>query len=169
MPGRADAQAALARDADHVAAQLLQLALTSAGVRQTGRRDLEHRLHQLGVDPLLELVAGDRREHGLDVLDEVERLAVEEHVLLLDAQRVRVAVAELVVEHAAPACEALARDRLRDRSASRGLRRTASASISTQPARVEQLGHDAVAAGRISAKTSPWARAISGQSARSVT
>src|SRR5262249_15363023 len=74
------------------------------------------RLHQLGVDALLELVPGDRGEHGVDVLDEVEGLAVEQHVLLLDAERVRVARAEGVVEHASARRElrALARDRGRD-------------------------------------------------------
>ena len=72
------------------------------------RRDLEHRLHELGVDARLELVAGDGGEHRVDVLDEVERLAVEEHVLLLDAERVRVALAEGVVEDAAARREARA-------------------------------------------------------------
>src|SRR5256885_1275359 len=43
---------------------------------------------------------GDRGEHRVDVLDEAERLAVEQHVLLLDAERVGVAAAEGVVEHA---------------------------------------------------------------------
>jgi hypothetical protein len=52
----------------------------------------------LRVDDRLELVPGNRGEHGVDVLDEVERFRVEEHVLLLDSQRVRVALAECVVE-----------------------------------------------------------------------
>src|SRR2546423_4764191 len=43
---------------------------------------------------------GDRGEHRVDVLNEAERLAVEQHVLLLDAERVGVAAAEGVVEHA---------------------------------------------------------------------
>ena len=72
--GRADAQSRLARDLGHVRAQLQQLALDVAGVPADRRRDLEHRLHQLGVDPRLELVAGDRLQHRVDVLDEVERL-----------------------------------------------------------------------------------------------
>ena len=87
---RADAEALRPRDPRHVGAQLQQLALDVAGVAADRRRDLEHRLHQLGVDPRLELVARDRLEHRVDVLDEVERLAVEEHVLLLDAERERV-------------------------------------------------------------------------------
>ena len=49
---------------------------------------------------------GDRGEHGVDVLDEVEGLRVEQHVLLLDAERVRLAFAEGVVEHAAAGGEA---------------------------------------------------------------
>src|SRR5919108_3637292 len=65
------------------------------------RRDLQHRLHQLGVDARLELVPADVGEHGVDVLHEVERLAVEQHVLLFDAERVRIALPEGVVEHAA--------------------------------------------------------------------
>src|SRR5205823_9311441 len=81
-----------------------------------GCGDLEHRLHQLGVDARLELVSRDRGEHRVDVLDEVEGLAVEEHVLLLDAERVRVARAEGMVENAASRrkARALARDRRRD-------------------------------------------------------
>ena len=42
----------------------------------------------------------DRREHRVDVLHEIPRLGIEQHVLLLDAERVRVALAERVVEHA---------------------------------------------------------------------
>jgi hypothetical protein len=77
------------------------------------RRDLQNRLHQLGVDDGLELVSRDRGQHGVDVLHEVERLGVEEHVLLLDPQCVGVALAEGVVPHAAARREArpLARDR----------------------------------------------------------
>ena len=82
-----------------------------------------------GLHVRLELVPGHRLEHRVDVLHEVERLGVEEHVLLLDAERVRLALAELVVEDAAAGGEALARDRggidlLHDAS-------MASASIST--------------------------------------
>jgi hypothetical protein len=56
-------------------------------------------------------MALDRRQDGLDVLDEIERLAVEEHVFLLDAERVRVARAVLVVEDASRVRGALAGDR----------------------------------------------------------
>src|SRR4051794_37624322 len=66
------------------------------------RGDLEHGLHQLGVDARLELgVVADAGEHRVDVLHEVPGLGIEEHVLLLDAERVRVAAAELVIENAA--------------------------------------------------------------------
>ena len=105
-PGRADAEALLAGDPDHVRAQLRQLLLDVGGRPANRRRDLDHRLHQLGVDPRLELAARGRGEHGVDVLDEVEGLRVEEHVLLLDAERVRLALAEGVVEHAAAGGEA---------------------------------------------------------------
>ena len=96
-PGRADAHAALARDLGHVRAQLHELALDVSGVPAYGRRDLDHRLHELRVHPQARFVPADGREHRLDVLDEVERLAVEQLVLLLDPERVRVARAELVV------------------------------------------------------------------------
>ena len=97
---RADAQPVVAPDVPHVAAQGRQLAQHVARVRADRRRDLEDGLHQLGVDPIGERVALDRVEHRLDVLDEVEALRVEEHVLLLDAERVRVAGAEAVVDDA---------------------------------------------------------------------
>ena len=156
--GRADAQALLARDSGHVRAQLQQFTLDVAGVAADRRRDLEHRLHQLGVDPRLQLMAGDRLQHGVDVLDEIERLAVEEHVLLLDPERVRVGLAERVVEDAAPGDGALAGDRV-------GVDllhgSTASASISTRQRESSRpLTTTAVDAGRISPNTSPCARAI---------
>src|SRR5256714_5015587 len=100
-PGGAHAHPAVAGDLGHVAAQLAQLALDVRGRVADGSRDLEHRLHQLGVDARLELVPVGCSEHGVDVLHEVERLAVEEHVLLFDPERVRVAPPESMVEHAA--------------------------------------------------------------------
>jgi hypothetical protein len=58
-------------------------------------------------------MTGDCAEHGVDVLHEIERLGVEQHVLLLDAERVGVALAEGVVEDAdtRPEARALAGDR----------------------------------------------------------
>src|SRR5262245_32988062 len=111
--GRADAQALLAGNVCDVAANAEELLLHAGRRVADRRRYLEHRLHQLGVDARLELVARDRFEHRVDVLDEVEGLAVEEHVLLLDTERVRVARAERMVEDAASGREAraLARDR----------------------------------------------------------
>src|SRR6185295_19245032 len=103
----------LTGDPADVAADVPQL-LRHFGRRVANRcRDLEHGLHQLCIDARLELMTRDRGEHRVDVLHEIECLAVEEHVLLLDAERVRVAVAEPVVEDADPgpkAC-AFARDR----------------------------------------------------------
>ena len=104
----ADAHASLARDAADEAAQRAQLLGDVGRGVADRRRDLEHRLHQLGVDARLELVPGDGGEHGVDVLHEIERLGVEQHVLLLDAERVRVALPERVVEHAAALGEAAA-------------------------------------------------------------
>jgi hypothetical protein len=132
-------------------------------------RDLEYGLHQLGVDPRLELVPGHRGEHRVDVLDEVECLAVEQHVLLLDAERVRIAASEGVVEHA---------DALGKSAALAGDRRgmdllhsgnSASASISTS-----QLGSRSAAtttndvAGSAREKTSPCARPTASQSSARV-
>ena len=76
-------------DLRDVATESRQPAHDVPRVPADGCRDLEHRLHQLGVDPRLELVAGHGVEHGVDVLDEVEGLRIEELVLLLDAQGVR--------------------------------------------------------------------------------
>src|SRR5205085_11704819 len=166
-PGRADAHPPLARELADVTAELPELGLDVGGGAADRSRDLEHRLHQLGVDPGLELVGGQRREHRVDVLDEVEGLGVEEHVLLLHAQRVRVALAERVVEHAPAGGEALARDRrgvdlLHDGS-------IASASISTNQRGSRSSATIPVQAGRAWSKTSPWARITSGTKLRSVT
>ena len=93
-PGRADAHPLLTGDAADVAADVPQLFRHFGRRVADGCRDLEHGLHQLCIDARLELVTRDRGEHRVDVLHEIERLAVEEHVLLLDAERVRVALAE---------------------------------------------------------------------------
>ena len=53
-------------------------------VRARLGRDLEHRLHQLGLD----LPRRRGLEHRLDRVDQLERLGVEDHQLLLDADRV---------------------------------------------------------------------------------
>ena len=98
--GRADARSLLVRDLRDVCAQRREPAHHVARVVADRGRDLEHRLHELRVDPRLELVSGDRGEHRVDVLDEVERVGIEELVLLLDAERVRVAGSERVVEDA---------------------------------------------------------------------
>src|SRR6478609_7804818 len=99
--GGPDPQALVAGNAADVAADLAELIRDLAGRVAYGRRDLEHRLHQLRVDHGLELVPRDRGEHRVDVLHEVERLGVQEHVFLLDAERVRVTLAEGVIQHAA--------------------------------------------------------------------
>ena len=99
--GGAELEAVLLRHGGDVRAKLPQRHVHVARRTAHRRRDLEHGLHELGVDPRLELAARHRGEHGVDVLDEVVRLGVEEHVLLLDAEREGIAVAEVVVEHAA--------------------------------------------------------------------
>ena len=163
---RADAKALAPRHVADVPAQLGQLAHHVPGRVAHGRRDLEHGLHQLCVEPLGELVALDRVEHHLDVLDEVERRRIEEHVLLLDAQRVRVARAEAVIEDARGMSLRKAGDRLGD-DLPHGS--TASASISTFHAGSSRCATTQVAAGRTSRNASPWARETSPQCTRSVT
>ena len=95
-------------------AQLAELVVDVGDVLADRRRDLEHGLHQLGPDDRLELAALDRRQDRVDVLHEVERRRVEQHVLLLDAERVRIALAEGVLVDAAVRGQALARDARRD-------------------------------------------------------
>src|SRR5664279_1900447 len=158
---RADVQALLSCHAAHVGAQLHELRFDVGRGVAHGRRDLEHRLHQLGVDPRLELVPLHRCEDGVDVLDEVERLAVEEHVLLFDAERVGVALSECVIEDAAARREtaALARDRCRVDLLHEI---TASSSTSTSQRGSSSPTTIPVQAGRISANTSPCARITAG-------
>ena len=92
--GAAEAASLGARDLGDVAAQLRERAHDVAGGPAHRRRHLEHRLHQLGVDAVLVLAVRDGGEHRVDVLHEIPRLRVEQLVLLLDAERVRVALAE---------------------------------------------------------------------------
>ena len=100
-PGRAEAAALRARDLGDVRAQLAERVLDVAGGAADVGRDLDHRLHELRVDPALVLAALDGGEHRVDVLHEVPGLGVEQHVLLLDAEGVGLS-AEVVVEHARP-------------------------------------------------------------------
>src|SRR3954471_16510157 len=165
---RAEPHLALARDPADIAPQLQQL-LADVRRRVADRsRDLEDGLHQLGVDPGLELVAAHGGEHRVDVLDEVVRLGVEEHVLLLCPQRVRVALAERMVENAAALCEAasLARDRRRVDLLHGS---TASTSISTSHRSSKSRAMVPVHAGRTSPKASPCARMASATCSASVT
>ena len=71
-PRRPDAQRLLARDGRDVLAELAQLAVDLRCVGAHRRRDLQHRLHQLGLHLRLELVAGDRGQERVDVLHEIE-------------------------------------------------------------------------------------------------
>src|SRR5690348_17328503 len=166
-PGGADAHVSLARDLADVSTQSPELRCDVAGGVADRGRDLEHRLHQLRVDARLQLVPSDRGEHRVDVLDEVEGLAVEQHVLLLDAERVCVALAERVVEDASALGVAapLAGDRGREDLAHGS---NASASISTRQAGSRRAATTTKAdAGLTSPKTSPWARPTASQSAAS--
>ena len=97
-------------DRGDVLAELPELGVDLGGRPAHRRRDLEHRLHELGLHLRFELVTHDRRQEGVDVLDEVEALRVEEHVLLLDSEGVRISLPEGVVEDAAARGEAVAGD-----------------------------------------------------------
>src|SRR5262249_49502653 len=108
----------------------------------------------------LQRVTLDGCEHGVDVLHEIEGARVEEHVLLFHAERVRVALAEAVFEHAAGVEASFARHRLRQ-YLSVAHSRIASASISTFQRASRRSVTTAVDAGRISPKISPCARATS--------
>ena len=169
---RAEAAPLLARDVGDVAAERGEVAVDVTGVVADRSRHLEHRLHQLGVQAVGVLAFDDGREHGVDVLHEIPRLGVEQHVLLLDAERVRGAAAEVVLEDArgrgAAALRALARDRcgvdlLHECSI------TASASISTSQRGSSSCATMPVVAGRAVAKASPCARPTSSISEASVT
>src|SRR5262249_35252130 len=156
--GGTDAQAVVGGDPGHVRPEAGEFALDVGDRAADGRRDLQHRLHQLRVDPPLELMARDGREHGVDVLDEIERLRVEEHVRLLDPEGVGVAFAEGRVEHAPAGGEALAGD-ARGRELCHST--NASASISTCQRGSISCVITNVQAGLASPKTAPWARATS--------
>ncbi len=172
---RADSQPLLARDVADVAADVPKLAVDPGRGPAYGRRDLQDGLHELCVDPRLELVAGDRLQHRVDVLDEVEGLRVEQHVLLLDAERVRIALAERMVEHAHARREAraLARDGRRidllavenpyeSLTARAAVRRPRSPRPSGRSRSADTT--TMVLAGRTSRKSSPCARPTSSQS-----
>jgi hypothetical protein len=95
----ADQETVALGDLDHRAAQRDELLAGGRDALARRRRDLEHGLHQLRLHLPVEL-GRDRREQHLDLLGEVEALGVEDHQLLLDADRERGA-GEAVFEHVA--------------------------------------------------------------------
>src|SRR3954469_7959397 len=84
--GRADREVAAAGDLRDPAAQPAQLGARLAGVLARLRRDLEHRFVELGLDFLLRALG--LFEQVLDRVHEIPRLALDDHQLLLDAERV---------------------------------------------------------------------------------
>ena len=165
--GRSHAQALVPSDAGDVARKVVSALIHITRCPAHRGRDLEDRLHELRVYLRLELVPADRGHDRVDVLHEIERGRVEELVLLLDAERVRVTAAG-VIDHALRRRSLEPRDRGRDRLLRRH-GRTASASISTFHAGSSRAVTTIVLAGRISAKTSPWARPTASKCAGSVT
>ena len=105
---RAEAHPARAGALAGVAAQRAKVGVRLVDVLADDGARLEHALHQLRLEPVGELAAGGVVEQRLDAAGEVERVGVEEHVLLLHADRQRRPGAELVVEHARPGGAALA-------------------------------------------------------------
>jgi hypothetical protein len=80
--GRPDRESAVPRGLAHPRPQRAQLLARLGCVRCGLRRDLENRFHELGLDVARLVVS----EQGLDRVDEVVRLGVEDHELLLDAE-----------------------------------------------------------------------------------
>jgi hypothetical protein len=79
--GRADRQPALGGPLAHLAAQRAELGAGLGGVGARIGGDLEHRLHELGLDlPLRGIL-----EQRLDGVDQVQGLGVDDHQLFLDA------------------------------------------------------------------------------------
>src|SRR5439155_21865170 len=105
-----DARVLASRDVGDIGAQAAKLGLDVAGGATDRSRDLDHRLHQLRPYALGELAVLDGGQHRVHVLDEVEALGVEEHVLLLDPEREGRRRAELVVENASALGKPLAGD-----------------------------------------------------------
>jgi hypothetical protein len=85
---RADREALSLRRLADAATQVLELTGGLAHVATHLRRDLEHGLHQLGLHVALGLVR-HRLDHLLDRRDQLHRLGVDDHQLLLDAERVQ--------------------------------------------------------------------------------
>ncbi len=94
---RADPQPALTRDLDHLRTQRPQLPRRFGHVHTRIGADLEHRLHQLRFD----LAVGSVLKQALDRVDEVIALGIDDHQLLLDAQRVAGTVEAVLHEAAA--------------------------------------------------------------------
>jgi hypothetical protein len=82
--GRADRQPAVLGGVTHLTAEVAQLHARFGGVGARLGGDLQHRLHKLGLD----LPVGRFLEQRLDRVDELVRLAVDDHQLLFDADRV---------------------------------------------------------------------------------
>jgi hypothetical protein len=85
--GRRDREPLRVRGLLDDAPQVAQLGARLARVPARRGRDLEDRLHQLGLDVTLS-VRRHRFEHGLDAVHELEGLGIDDHELLLDAERV---------------------------------------------------------------------------------
>ncbi len=96
----ADAQAERVERVRQAAPDGGQVAAGVVDVAADAGRHLGGRLEQLGRHARRPRLVGQGRQHVVDAAAELERLRIEEHVLLLDAHRQRCAGAVLVVEHA---------------------------------------------------------------------
>ena len=84
---------------DRVGAKAAQLALNVRDRSADGGVELHEGLEQFRRHELSEVTLLLGHEDALDALYQIERLGVEQHVLLLDADRQRFAVAEVVIEN----------------------------------------------------------------------
>ena len=96
--GRAEPQVLGGGEREAVRAQPAELALGVRDARADRRMQLDQRLEQLLRHQLGERAAFLQRQDALDPLDEVQRLPIEEHELLLDADRQRRTGTEAMIE-----------------------------------------------------------------------
>jgi hypothetical protein len=99
--GRGDREPLPLRGGGRGAAQQPQRLLGRGSVGAHARRRLEHGREQLGLQHTRKLDPRHTGEDPVDRRDLVERAGVEDHQLLLDAERERDALAERVWDHVA--------------------------------------------------------------------
>jgi hypothetical protein len=99
-PRRPDAQPKRRDGCGDALADLGELAQRVIGRAADAGRDLDRALGQLGMDAIGERPAVEPREHRVDLGAQLVVAVGDEHQLLLDADRERRPLAEVLVEHA---------------------------------------------------------------------